>query len=79
MGILGKNKPKKRDLLEMSDVQKYKLIKEVKESLRLKVAEAKLWQSLLESENLTINGEKVHCEDAQLMGLSLKTELFRST
>lgn len=76
MQIRKKNK-RKMDLLEMSDPEKYKVIKAVKESLQLKVAEAKLWQSFLDAENLTINGKTVQSADIELTGLSLKAELFR--
>lgn len=76
MQIRKKNKPK-MDLLEMSDPEKYKIIKAVKENLQLKVAEAKLWQSFLDADNLTINGKTVQSADIELTGLSLKTELFR--
>jgi hypothetical protein len=76
MQIRKKNKPK-MDLLEMSDPEKYKVIKAVKENLQLKVAEAKLWQSFLDAENLTINGKTVQSADIELTGLSLKAELFR--
>jgi hypothetical protein len=76
MQIRNKNKPK-MDLLEMSDPEKYKVIKAVKENLQLKVAEAKRWQSLLDAENLTINGKTVQSADIKLTGLSLKAELFR--
>ncbi len=76
MQIRKKNKPK-MDLLEMSDPEKYKIIKALKENLQMKVAEAKLWQSLLDAENLTINGKTVQSADIELTGLSLKAELFR--
>ena len=76
MQIRKRNKPK-MDLLEMSDPEKYKVIKAVKENLQLKVAEAKLWRSFLDAENLTINGKTVQSADIELTGLSLKAELFR--
>jgi hypothetical protein len=76
MQIRNKNKPK-MDLLEMSDPEKYKVIKAVKENLQLKVAEAKRWQSILDAENLTINGKTAQSTDIKLTGLSLKAELFR--
>jgi len=63
-----KKKKQKLDLLEMSDNDRIKLIKEVKEKLRQKAVEEKLWKSFLESENLTINGETVSCEAANLKG-----------
>ncbi len=66
MSTKNKKKLKKLDLLEMSNPQRIQLIKEVRENLRQKMAEAKLWQSLLEAENLTINGKIICREDEQL-------------
>jgi hypothetical protein len=65
MGIKNKRKLKKLDLLEAPNPERIKLIREVREKLRQKMAEAKLWQSLLETENLTINGNIVCREDEQ--------------
>jgi len=70
-------KSDKLDLLELSDVEKMKLMKAVKESLRQKVVEAKLWQSFVEADDLTINGEAIHREGIQLKGLSVG-ELLKS-
>jgi hypothetical protein len=67
VGIKNKEKLKKLDLLEMPNPERIKLIKEVREKLRQKVAEAKLWQSLFEAENLTINGNIVCREDEQIL------------
>jgi len=66
MGTKNKKKLKKLDLLEMPNPERIKLIKEVREKLRQKMAEAKLWQSLFEAENLTINGNIVCREDEQI-------------
>jgi len=56
--MVGKNeKKKKTDLLEMHSSERVKLIKQIREALQQKVAETKLWNSLLEAENLTINGK----------------------
>jgi len=60
MTIRNKAKTKKVDLLEMKSPERMQLIKELREKLQLKIAEAKLWQSLLEVENLTINGNTVY-------------------
>jgi len=66
-----KNKPK-IDLLKISDVEKIKIIRKIKEELREKAVEAKLWQSLLDTDDLVINGKTIHCGDKyQLTGLSL--------
>jgi hypothetical protein len=64
MTIRNKAKIKKVDLLEMKSPERMQLIEELREKLQLKIAEAKLWQSLLEVENLTINGNTVYrgCE-----------------
>jgi len=65
VAIKNKKKLKKLDLLEMPNPERIKLIKEVREKLRQKMAEAKLWQSLFEAENLTINGNIVCREKEQ--------------
>jgi hypothetical protein len=62
----------------MADPERIKLIKEVKENLRQKIVEAKLWQSFINSENLCINGEIIHSEDTPLKGLYM-SDLPRST
>jgi hypothetical protein len=72
-----KNKKQKLDLLEMSDDDRIRLIREVKEKLRQKAVEEKLWKTFLESENLTINGETVSCEAANMKVFSIN-ELLRS-
>jgi hypothetical protein len=71
MGIKSRNKPKKIDLLEMPAEEKTKLMREIKESLRLKAAEAKLWQFLLQTENIIINGQQVFCETTSPTEFSL--------
>ena len=51
------------------------LVKEVGETLRQKIKEAKLWQSLLETENLTVNGNVVFKENQQLSGFTFKNRI----
>jgi len=46
MDVRNKKKLKRLNLLEMSNHQRIQLIKEVREKLRQKVTEAKLWQSM---------------------------------
>ena len=70
MGARNK-KLKRLNLLEMSNHQRIKLIKEVREKLRQKTVEAKLWQSLLEAESLTINGNVVYKSNQPLHGFKL--------
>jgi len=69
MGARNKRKSKKVNLLEMPNTKRVQLIKEIREKLQQKIIEAKLWQSLLEAENLTINGTTVYKENQQLTGL----------
>jgi len=71
MGVRNKKKLKRLNLLEMSNRERIKLTKEVGEKLRQKVTEAKLWQSLLEAENLTINGNVVCKSNQPLHGFKL--------
>jgi hypothetical protein len=74
MGARNK-KLKKPNLLKMSNHERIQLIKEVREKLRQKTVEAKLWQSLLETENLTINGNVVYSENQQLSGFYLRNKI----
>ena len=71
MGARNKKKLKKPNLLEMSNHERNELIKEVREKLRQKTVEAKLWQSLLEAESLTINGNVVYKSNQPLHGFTL--------
>ncbi|MCL6579861.1 MAG: hypothetical protein K6T73_10885 [Candidatus Bathyarchaeota archaeon] len=72
-----REKKKKINLQEMPECEKIQLIKEVKEKLRQSVMEAKLWQSLLEAENLIVNGQTIFQEQEPLTGLNLKDEIYR--
>lgn len=72
-----KKKSKAVDLLELSEIERIKLIRKVKESFRQKVAEDKLWKSLADSQVLVINGESVHCPEMSLKGL-LYSDLLKS-
>lgn len=72
MGARNKKKLKRLNLLEMSNHERIQLIKEVREKLRQKTVEAKLWQSLLDAENVTINGNIVYKQNQQLNGFYLR-------
>jgi 16S rRNA G527 N7-methylase RsmG len=63
-------KPKKVDLLELSDSKKTRFLKKAKEKLRQKLVEAKFCQSLAETERVTINGYKIDFENGDLKGLT---------
>jgi hypothetical protein len=69
--VKNRRKSKKVNLLELSDVEKIKIIRAIKESLRQKAVEAKLWQSFVEADDLTINGRKIHCSQISLKGISM--------
>ncbi|MEM3442874.1 MAG: hypothetical protein QXM86_03330 [Candidatus Bathyarchaeia archaeon] len=71
MGARKKEKTIRINLLEISAVERSKTIEKAKESLRQKIAEAKLLNSFLELENITINGETINYGDCKLTGLSL--------
>ena len=63
-----KPNPKKVNFLELSDSEKAHLLKEAKDKLRLKLVEARFWQSLAETEKITINGQTIQFEDNNLKG-----------
>ena len=65
-----KSNPKKVDFLDLSDSEKAHLLKEAKDNLRLKLVEAKFWQSLAETEKITINGQTIQFEDSNLKELT---------
>lgn len=67
-----KDKAKKLNLLEFSDAERVKLLKEIKRNLQEKIVEAKLWKSLLEVENVVINGKVIFSEEDPLTGLWLE-------
>jgi hypothetical protein len=62
---------KKINLLELQSSERNQLIKEIKEKLRIKITEAKLWHSLLEVENIIVNGNLVYTGSEQLSGFSI--------
>ena len=70
-----KDKAKKLNLLEFSDAERVKLLKEIKRNLQEKIVEAKLWKSLLEAENVVINGKVIFSEEDPLTGLWLERKI----
>ncbi|MGB9676141.1 MAG: hypothetical protein ACPL0C_03005 [Candidatus Bathyarchaeales archaeon] len=67
MGTKSK-KSKKIDLLEIPDAEKAKVIRELKQSLRQTIVEAKLWNAFLQCETVTINGQSVLSSEDSLNG-----------
>lgn len=72
--LLGRRRHKTLNLLEMTSSERIQLIKKVKEELKQKSAEIKLWQWLLDVENLTINGNLIYSGYEQLTGFSFNEE-----
>jgi hypothetical protein len=72
MGAKNRKTQKKVDLLEMSDIERAKVIEKLKQCLRQSISEAKLWKTLLLCENVTINGYVVFSSDSPLEGLSVQ-------
>ncbi|MGC8895342.1 MAG: hypothetical protein ACP5LB_01045 [Candidatus Bathyarchaeia archaeon] len=66
-----KKSQKKINLLNMSDIEKGKVLRELRQNLRQKIIEAKLWQSFINAENITINGETIQWKNIDLKGLTL--------
>jgi hypothetical protein len=57
--------------MEMPETERIKFIKEIREKLQSKIMEAKLWQSLFEVEDLTINGKTICKGNKPLRGFSM--------
>jgi hypothetical protein len=77
MGAKNKKNSKTIDLMKMSNSERVVLIKGVKEKLREKAIEAKLWQSLLEAENVIINGKEIVQDQTSLKSICLRDELYK--
>ncbi|MEM2117582.1 MAG: hypothetical protein QW386_01000 [Candidatus Bathyarchaeia archaeon] len=68
---MGSKNKKSQNLLELPNPERLKLIKELREKLQQRIIEEKLWQSLLETENIVINGNTVYQMGEQLCGFSV--------
>jgi len=77
MNLRSRKPPKKIDLLEVPDAKKVQLIKEAKETLQEKVIEAKLWKSLVEVENLKINGDMMYMPNGPLSGKAPEANMWK--
>ncbi len=72
MKPLNKRQSRKPNLLELSSPEKVLLIKKARKQLKQTIIEAKLWQSLLEVENLAVNGNTVYDDKQPLRGFCLE-------
>ena len=70
MHLRNEKKPKRLDLLELTEVERRRLIKAIRKSLEQKVAEAKLRQSFPNAGNLTVKGKIAPCDTSPLKGIS---------
>jgi|YelNatPaOPRAMG01_1025707.scaffolds.fasta_scaffold112515_2 hypothetical protein len=68
---MGSKNKKQLNLLELPNPERVKIIKEVREKLQQRIIEEKLWQSLLDAENIVINGNTIYRMGEQLCGFSL--------
>jgi len=60
--------------LRMPESARLKLVRQVKERLRQKVLEAKMWRELLQVEDLTINGISIWKENSQPSGFNIRSK-----
>jgi len=71
MATKNKKTPKKINILGLSDAEKMRVIEQIKQKLQKSVNEAKLWRTLLQYEELKINGQVVFSSNNPLEGLSI--------
>ncbi|MCX8153312.1 MAG: hypothetical protein N3E52_02645 [Candidatus Bathyarchaeota archaeon] len=65
-----KQKPKKVDLLNLTDSRKTRFLKKAKECLRQQLLEAEFWQAMADVERLTINGYTIDFKNDNLSGFT---------
>jgi len=65
-------KHRKVDILGMPEIKRFRMLREIKEKLRTRIAEEKMLRFLMESEVLSINGRIVYRSDEPLQGISLE-------
>ena len=69
---MGNKEYEKLVLLQMPQSTRCKLLRQVRERLRVKALEAKAWCELLQVDDLTINGITVWKENQQLSGFGAR-------
>lgn len=71
-----KNKPQQKiDISNMPKNERIQLLKEVRERLKERIVEEKLWRSLIKAEMVTINGNMIFSEQDPLKGLCFGNEM----
>ncbi|MEM2568104.1 MAG: hypothetical protein QXH20_06520 [Candidatus Bathyarchaeia archaeon] len=68
MATKNKKTQRKMDLLELSDVERARVIEQLKQNLQKSISEARIWNALLQYEVITINGHVVFSSNAPLEG-----------
>ncbi|MEM2739092.1 MAG: hypothetical protein QXK93_08935 [Candidatus Bathyarchaeia archaeon] len=66
---------RKIDLLEMSDAERTRVIEQIKQNLQRSISEARLWKTLLQYDELTINGQVIFSSDIPLEGFSMRFDI----
>lgn len=75
MAAKNKKMQRKIDLLALSDVERARVIEQLKQNLQKSINEARLWKTLLQYEVVTINGQVVFSSDNPLEGLSMHFDI----
>jgi len=66
---------RKIDLLDMSDAERTRVIEQIKQNLQRSISEARLWKTLLQYDELTINGQVIFSSDIPLEGFSMRFDI----
>lgn len=70
--LLSRKKPKKLDILTLSDSEKTKVLSEIKQKLQLKIREERELHNLLKAEKITVKGKIVYEANAPLKGIIMR-------
>ncbi|MEM1540094.1 MAG: hypothetical protein QXJ07_01755 [Candidatus Bathyarchaeia archaeon] len=66
---------RKIDLLDMSDAERTRVIEQIKQNFQRSISEARLWKTLLQYDELTINGQVIFSNDIPLEGFSMRFDM----
>jgi hypothetical protein len=71
---MSKKNKRKINLLEVPEPERANIIEKLKETLRKNAAERKLWNYLLQCEQLTINGQMVILSEESFNGFMVQPD-----
>lgn len=77
MAAKNKKTQRKINLLELSDMERAKVIEQLRQNFQRFKSEAKLWRALLQYDVVTINGQVVFSGDSPLEGLSVQFDISK--